>query len=128
MEEKKRILIVEDDTFLRDIYVEVLTGAGYDVSFAEDGQKGFDKIKEGNWDLVFLDIIMPVMSGIEVIHKLNDPQAPLPQKPYKKLVFMTNLDSDKEIKEALSLSDGYIIKSQLTPGDVVERAKQYLQG
>lgn len=127
MEPKKRILVVEDDTFLRDIYVEVLTTAGFEVQFAENGQVGLDKIKEGNWDLVFLDIIMPIMSGVDVIKQLNDPANPLPQKPYKKLVFMTNLDSDKEIKEALAMSDGYIIKSQMTPGDIIEKAKSYLQ-
>ncbi len=126
MDEKKRILVVEDDLFLREIYTETLTSAGYEVAFAEDGQKGLEKIQTGNWDLVLLDIIMPVMSGVDVVHKLHDDPTYKDKHFYKKLVFLTNLDNDKEIKEALQFGDGYLIKSQLTPGDVLNEVKMYL--
>lgn len=123
---KKKILIIEDDLFLRDIYLEVLANAGYSVDSAEDGQKGFDKIKLGGWDLVLMDIIMPVMSGVDVMHKLHEEPQFSPQNFYKKLVFLTNLDNDKEIKDALQFGDGYLIKSQLTPGDILNEIKLYL--
>lgn len=125
MEEKRKILVVEDDLFLRDIYQEILLNAGFYVETAEDGQKGFEKITKGGWDLVMLDIIMPVMSGIDVLHKLQEAEHSQ-KKYYKKLLFLTNLDNDKEIKEALQFSDGYLIKSQLTPGDILNEVKKYL--
>ncbi len=126
MDEKKRILVIEDDLFLRDIYLEVLNTAGFFVDSAEDGEKGYEKIKEGKWDLVLLDIIMPHMSGVDVMKKLHENPEFDPKTYYKKLVFLTNLDNDKEIKEAMQFGDGYLIKSQLTPGDILNEAKQYL--
>jgi CheY-like chemotaxis protein len=126
MEEQKKILVVEDDLFLRDIYTEVLTNAGFAVDAAEDGQKGLEKIRKGGWDLVLLDIIMPVMSGVDVMHKLREEYQIQQKTYYKKLVFLTNLDNDKEIKEALQFGDGYLIKSQLTPGDMLNEVKLYL--
>lgn len=122
----KKILVVEDDLFLRDIYLETLSGAGYTIDSAEDGQKGLDKIKQGGWDLVLLDIIMPIMSGVDVMHKLQEEPDFKKDKYYKKLIFLTNLDNDKEIKEALQFSDGYLIKSQLTPGDIINEVRTYL--
>lgn len=127
MNETKKILVVEDDTFLREIYTEILTKNGYIVEAAEDGQKGYDKIIKGDWDLVLLDIIMPIMSGVDVMKKLQSEPNFDSSKYYKKLVFLTNLDNDAEIKEALKFSDGYLIKSQLTPGDVLSEVKLYLQ-
>lgn len=126
MDQTKKILVVEDDTFLRDIYTEVLSKAGYHVESAEDGEKGLAKIQQGNWDLVLLDIIMPVMSGVDVMKKLHTDPEFVGTKYYKKLIFLTNLDNDQEIKEALKFSDGYLIKSQLTPGDVLNEVKVYL--
>jgi CheY-like chemotaxis protein len=126
MDQTKKILVVEDDTFLRDIYTEVLAKAGYNVQAGEDGEKGLEKIRQGGWDLVLLDIIMPVMSGVDVMRKLHEEPDFAPTKYYKKLIFLTNLDNDQEIKEALKFSDGYLIKSQLTPGDVLNEVKVYL--
>jgi CheY-like chemotaxis protein len=126
MEENKKILVVEDDAFLRDIYTEILAKAGYTIDSADDGQKGLEKIQKGGWDLVLLDIIMPVMSGVDVMRKLHEEGDFTPRKYYKKLIFLTNLDNDQEIKEALKFSDGYLIKSQLTPGDVLNEVKVYL--
>ena len=126
MEKRNKILVIEDDMFLRDIYLEVLTNAGYEVDSAEDGEKGLEKIKTGGWDLVLLDIIMPVMSGVDVMHKLHNDENFIASNFYKKLVFLTNLDNDKEIKEAMQFGNGYLIKSQLTPGEILNEIKSYI--
>lgn len=126
MDAPKKILVIEDDIFLREIYTEILSKQGYVVEAAEDGEKGLAKIKEGGWDLVLLDIIMPAMSGVDVMHKLHKDPNFQSTNFYKKLVFLTNLDNDQGIKDALKMSDGYLIKSQLTPGDVVNEVKLYL--
>lgn len=117
------ILLVEDEQYLRELYQEILIEQGYKVETASDGEEGFNKVKQGGWDLVVLDIILPKMNGLEIMRKLkNEP----PLRPNKKVVFLTNLDKDEEIKEALQLGDGYFIKSQITPGSLVNELKSYL--
>lgn len=123
--DKKKILIVEDDLFLRDLYKETLSSEGFTIDVAEDGEIGFQKIKQGGWDLVLLDIIMPKMTGFDIMNKLKtDP----PTTPNKKVIFLTNLDNAEEIKQALSLGNGYLIKSQITPGDLVKEVTLYVNG
>ena len=121
--DQKRILVVEDDLFLRELYTDILTGEGYKVEAAADGEEALQKIKVGGYDLVLLDIIMPKMDGLSVMRQVQN--AP-PQNPNKCVVFFTNLDKDEEIKTALKLGNGYLIKSQITPGSLVAEVKTYL--
>lgn len=122
--DKPKILIVEDDEFLRDLYLETLTEEGFQMETAADGNEGIAKIKQGNWDLILLDIILPQMSGLDIMNELKTKnEYPTTNKC---LVFLTNLDKDEEIKQALQLGNGYLIKSQLTPGDLVKEVKMYL--
>ncbi|HLD01579.1 MAG TPA: response regulator [Patescibacteria group bacterium] len=120
---QQKILVVEDDLFLREVYIETLTSEGYFVESAPDGEVGYQKIKDGQWDLVLLDIIMPKTDGLEVVRKLKAENAP---KTYKTLIFLTNLDKEADIKEAMQLGDGYLIKSQLTPQDLLNEVKAHL--
>lgn len=121
-----KVLLVEDDAFLREIYVDSLTQAGFEVQSAVDGAEGIQKIREGNWDLLLLDIILPNMDGIEIMRTLKaDPNyAPQLAKP---VIFLTNLDNDNEMKQALELGDGYIIKSQINPGELITKINEILQ-
>lgn len=123
MDKQPKILVVEDDAFLREVYVETLQKEGFSIDTAEDGEQGLEKLKIGGWDLVLLDIIMPKLNGLEVMKKFKEePNA----KPSKCIIFLTNLDKDEEIKEALLLGDGYLIKSQMTPGDFLKEVKTFL--
>ncbi len=123
MDQQPKILIVEDDAFLREVYIETLEKEGFSIASAEDGEQGLEKLRAGGWDLVLLDIIMPKLNGLEVMKKFKeDPNA----KPSKTIIFLTNLDKDEEIKEALQLGDGYLIKSQMTPGDFLKEVKNFL--
>lgn len=121
---EKKILIAEDDELLRELYSEVLKSEGYDITTAIDGEDALQKFIQGGWDLVLLDIIMPKLSGLDVVKKSKE--QPQPLAPNKCVVFLTNLDKGEEIKEALLLGNGYLIKSQITPGDLVKEAKLYL--
>ena len=120
----KKILIAEDDEFLRQLYSDVLRGEGYTIDVAIDGEDALRKIQAGGWDLVLLDIIMPKLSGLDVMKKAKESPQPLNQN--KSVVFLTNLDKGEEIKEALLLGNGYLIKSQITPGDLVKEVQLYL--
>ncbi len=122
--DQSKIILVEDDEFLREVYLEALTGEGYVVEVGVDGQEGYDKIKQGGYDLVLLDIILPTMSGLDIMQKIKAEGGTT--NPNKKLIFLTNLDKDEEIKQALTLGDGYLIKSQLTPGDLIKEVQLYL--
>lgn len=122
--EGKKILVAEDDEFLRQLYSDVLKGEGYTIDVAVDGEDALRKIQAGGWDLVLLDIIMPKLSGLDVMKKAKE--SPQPLTPNKCIVFLTNLDKGEEIKEALILGNGYLIKSQITPGDLVKEVQLYL--
>ncbi len=122
--EAKKILLAEDDQFLRELYNETLTDEKYTVETAVDGEDAYTKLHNGGYDLVLLDIVMPKMDGIAVMVKLKDTPPVSPNGP---VIFLTNLDKDDKIKEALTYGNSYIIKSQITPGDLVAEVKKYLQ-
>ena len=124
MDSPSKILVVEDDLFLRELYRDILSAEGYRVETAEDGEQAYQKIKIGGWDLVLLDIILPKLDGLEVMKKIKS-EPPL-LTPNRTTIFLTNLDKGEEIKEALTLGDGYLIKSQITPGNLVDEVKTFL--
>jgi len=119
-----KILIVEDDQFLRELYSDVLKAEGYATDIAIDGEEGLKKIKEGGYDLVLLDIIMPKINGLEIMKRIKTNPPALSNKC---VIFLTNLDKEEEIKAALQLGNGYLIKSQTTPGSLVQEVKAYLE-
>ena len=123
--QNKKILVVEDEQYLRDLYVELLQENGYTVDFAEDGEIGYNKILEQIYDLVLLDLVMPRMPGIALLRKLQEEN--YSQKQKQKIVILTNLGQDSIIAEAISLGvRGYIIKSDITPDKILTEVKYYL--
>lgn len=125
MPDKQKILIIEDDMYIRDVYEEVLKQAGYDISLAADGQEGVIKAQEGGYDLVLLDIMMPKLDGLGVLRALKDQPA---KKPNGYIVLLTNLAHDSIIQEAQTLGAyTYFVKSDLNPDELVERVKQVLK-
>ncbi len=120
-----KILIVEDDQFLREFYQELLAGEGYTVDAAEDGQVGSEKAKLGGYDLILLDIMLPKEDGLGVLRDLK--VAPPGQKNGP-IVVLTNLGQDSIIKQAFALgAAGYLIKSAMNPDEVLTEVKSYLQ-
>lgn len=121
---KPRLLVVEDETFLRDLYVEILTDEGYDVDSAADGEEGLKKIEMGGYDLILLDIVLPKMDGIEILKTIK---ARPPQNPNGSIVMLTNLGQEAVISEGVSLGvRGHIIKSDYTPDKLLAEVKQLL--
>lgn len=120
-----KILLVEDDKLLQQIYQDTLTAEGYEVTTADDGEQAQGLIKQGGWDLILLDIILPKINGLDIMAGMKTQP---PAIPNKAVVFLTNLDKGEEIKKALEFGNGYLIKSQITPGDLVSEVKLYLSG
>lgn len=120
----KKILVVEDELFLRDLYLEVLKDAGFDVESASDGEEAFLKMKQGGYDLVLLDIMLPKKDGIQILKELkNSP----PTVANKAILILTNLGQEAVISEGISLGvRGYIIKSDYTPDQLIAEVRRVL--
>lgn len=122
---QKKILVVEDDQFLREFYQELLIGEGYMVDVAPDGEAGLSKIRSEDLDLVLLDIMMPKKDGVQVLKDLKIGGAKSTGVP---IVMLTNLGQDTVIKQCFDLgAEGYLIKSALNPDQVLTEIKSYLQ-
>lgn len=121
---KKKILIVEDDLYTRDLYKDILTDAGYDVTVAFDGEEGVTKASQGGYDLIFLDLMMPKLDGVGVLEKLKKNP---PQIPNGKIMLLTNLANDPSINRALELGAvAFLIKSDITPDQLLLETQKQL--
>lgn len=121
----KTILFIEDDPFVVDMYQHVLTKAGYSVDTAFDGKAGLAKAQANTYDLLLVDIMIPEMTGIEVLEKLR--QGDGKKLANTKVVILTNLAQDEESRRALEAqADGYLIKADITPNRLVELVGQVL--
>lgn len=125
MADAKKILIVEDDTALRDLYVTILSTEGYFIESAADGLAGYEAMKKGGYDLVLLDLVMPKMDGLTVLEKIAY-ETP-PAAPIGKIVILSNLGKDDAIGKAMSMgAKGYMIKSDYTPDQVIKQVNTLL--
>lgn len=119
------MLVIEDDKFLRELYGEILTDAGFAVELAGDGEAGFTAMHTGGFDVVLLDIMLPKMDGLAIMKKLGTDSPPL--KPNNSVIVLSNLGNDKSIAQAMELgAKGYMIKSDYTPDQVIEKVKSVL--
>lgn len=121
---QKKILIVEDDAFLRDFYQELLNSEGFQTDTAQDGAIGEEKIRLGGWDLVMLDIMLPKQDGLQILKNLAQNPAKVKNGP---VVVLTNLGHDVIINQAFNLgASGYLIKSSMNPDQVLTEIHNFL--
>ena len=119
----KKILLVEDDPFLGDIYTTKLKEAGFDIEVVEDGDGVLPKIKERKPDLLILDIILPHLDGWEIIRQIKES----PDLKDLKIIILSNLGQKNEVEKGLQLGAAkYLIKAHYTPTEVVEEIKKAL--
>ncbi len=119
----KKILIIEDDPFLSEMYAAKFTESGFETEVASDGKEGLAKIENFQSDLVLLDIVLPKMDGFEILKKIKEKEE-LKEVP---IVLLTNLGQKNEVEKGLSLgADEYIIKAHFTPTAVVAKVKEIL--
>lgn len=121
----KKILLVEDEDFIRDLYERQLTKEGFSVKTAIDGQGAIDALKTETFDLLLLDIMLPVMNGLQVLREFKA------QNPSSTMItiLLTNLGQEAVIKEGFELgAQAYLIKASYTPNQVVTEVKNALFG
>jgi DNA-binding response OmpR family regulator len=120
----KKILIVEDDKFLRELIVQKLLKEGYETSEAVDGEEGIKKVKEEKPDLVLLDLILPGIDGFEVLSKKKED----PNLARIPVIVLSNLGQKEDVERGLKLGAvDYLIKAHFTPGEIIEKVKNSLR-
>ena len=120
----KKILIIEDDKFLRELIGQKLLKEGYDIVEAVDGEKGIKTIKDEKPDLVLLDLILPGMDGFEVLTKIKE-DAGIAQIP---VIILSNLGQKDDIEKGLKMGAvDYLIKAHFTPGEIIDKIKVVLK-
>ena len=120
----KKILLIEDDKFLRKVLVRKLSKEGYQVIEAIDGEKGLKSMEQDKPDLVLLDLVLPEIDGFEVLDKAkrNPLLAKIP------VIILSNLGEKKEIKRGLELgANDYLIKAHFTPGEILKKIEAVLK-
>lgn len=119
----KRILFVEDDDALAGVYMVRLQAEGFEVKRVENGEKALAAAIDFNPDLVLLDIMMPRVSGFDVLDILRH----TPETANLKIIVLTALSQENDKKRAQEFgADDYLVKSQVVIGDVIARIKHHL--
>lgn len=122
----KKILLIEDEQYLRELYAEILEEAGYSVAQASNGKEGYLAICKNTYDLILLDVMLPQMDGLEILQKLKERKSL--EKIKDKIVLLTNLSRDMIFSKSLSLGvKNFWIKSDLTPDQFLTKVKQLLK-
>lgn len=120
----KKILIVEDDKFLRDLITQKLSAENFEVAIAQDGEEGIRKIEEEKPGLVILDLLLPAIDGFEVLKRMkaNPKIADTP------VIILSNLGQKEDVERGMALgAKDYMIKAHFTPNEVVDKVKKLLE-
>ena len=116
-----KILLVDDDIFLRDMYATKFSERGDTVVGVENGQETLRKIAEEPFDVVIMDMVMPGMTGTELLKACKNLDLSKPPK----YIILSNQGEESDIKKARALGAvGYIIKADSIPSEVVEKVHQ----
>ena len=123
--EKKKILIVDDDSFLLDMYALKFSQNNFEVYAAGGAAQAIEKLKSGIVpDVLMMDIIMPEMNGFEMLDKINKENL----SPNSTKIFLSNKSQQEDIEEGEKLgASGYIVKANSTPTEVIEQVVKILE-
>ncbi len=115
----KHVLIIEDEPFISELYIRSLTKAGYNVKVVIDGQDALQeaKSKADIYDIILLDIMLPNLTGTEILRRLRDVRETPNLRA--KIIVTTNLELGEESRNAIEAqADGYIVKAEITPKEL----------
>lgn len=118
-----KVLIVEDDPLISRMYQRVFGFEGFEVEMARDGEQGLEKMKDSKPDLVLLDVMMPKVTGIEVLEEMKATKS-LKSIP---VIVLTNLSGMKDAETAIEMGAvKFIVKSDNKPTEVVKQVREIL--
>ena len=124
MSDKTKVLIIEDEEMLVNMYISKFEKEGYQAEKASNGKIGLDQAKKINPDIILLDIMMPEMDGFMVLKKLKSDTSTkdIP------IIMLTNLGQEEDIEKGTKLgATDYLVKANLTPAQVVDKVKEILK-
>lgn len=114
----RKVLCIEDEHFISELYARALTKAGYEVKTIGDGVTALAEAQTNEYDIILLDLMVPNLTGIEILRALRDPARVPPLK--SKIIIATNLDQRDDVRADIeSQADGYLVKAELTPHELV---------
>jgi DNA-binding response OmpR family regulator len=114
----RKVLCIEDEHFISELYARALTKGGYQVKTIADGVTALAEAETDAYDIILLDLMVPNLTGIEILRKLRDPARPAQLKA--KIVIATNLDQRDDVRADIERqADGYLVKAELTPHELV---------
>lgn len=117
--ESKKILIVDDDSFLLDMYALKFSKSNFNVSTALGPESALEKLRQGlSPEIILLDIMMPVMDGFELLMKMREENI----SPNSIIIFLSNRGQPSDVNQAETLgASGYIVKASSTPSEVIDK-------
>ncbi len=119
-----KVLCIEDEFFISELYKRALTKAGYDVTMELDGHRGLALARSDAFDIILLDLMLPSMTGIEILRSLRHENPDLKAR----IIITTNLDQSDEIRANIEQqADGYLVKANITPRELVAFLQQLPQ-
>lgn len=119
-----KVLIVDDDAFLLDMYALKFKESGFLVEVARNGEEAIAKAKDAGPDVILLDIVMPKMDGFDVLRTIKKDNL----APNSAVVILTNLGQKEDVERGSKLgADDYIVKAHFTPSEVVAKVKSVLE-
>ena len=119
-----KILVVEDDKFLRELITQKLAREGYDVVGAVDGEDGVVKAKENKPDIILLDLILPGIDGFEVLAKIKEDEE-LSSTP---VIILSNLGQRDDVDRGIKLgATDFLIKAHFTPSEIIEKIEAVMK-
>ncbi|MGZ6005709.1 MAG: response regulator transcription factor [Candidatus Saccharimonadales bacterium] len=120
---QRKILFVEDDDSLASVYITRLQAEGFDIKRVPNGEDALAAALQYRPDLILLDVMMPKVSGFDVLDILRN----TPEVGNVKIVMLTALSQESDVERARKLGvDDYLVKSQVVIADVVDRIKHHL--
>lgn len=115
----QKVLCIEDEHFISELYSRALTKAGYNVDVELDGQKGLTAAQTDHYDIILLDLMIPTITGMEILRTLRDPAKT--SKLRAKIIITTNLEQRDDVRADIEhQADGYLVKAEITPRELVE--------
>lgn len=112
-----KILFIEDEPFISELYSRQLKKAGYEATIVADGLEGLKQAQTNAYDIILLDIMVPNLTGTELLAKLRESTPDLKAK----IIVTTNLEQNEKARQAVEKqADGYLIKANITPRELVE--------
>jgi len=118
-----RILLVDDDAFLRDMYATKFSEDGHEVQVAKSGEDALEILRTSEFDVLLLDVVMPGISGVELLTEIK--KGKLGGDPV--CLVLSNQGEDEDIESAKKAgAAGYIVKAELIPSEVIAEVKKFV--